>query len=238
MKTICAYSSICEEDEIWIDQYLAEVERLKLPFAMNFDRCSQRTKDRLQNHPCCAAKTYQDRKRQEFTEDSKQAIFNLVVAAGFDIGLAWDVDETYEKNAPEKLEQIKQLDFDIIKTNWWNLWETPAQIRFDGPFNNGHRDKFFHLTGEYHWKFLSPVVNGPTAHTRKGAIHTNRLRCINDFDFSCLHWGMMTRELREQHKQRWDRVYGRAVGKNPYGFWNYALDEKTYPPQLRENIYL
>lgn len=238
MKTICAYSSICEEDSIWIDQYLAEAERLNLPFAMNFDRCSQQTKDRLANHPNCIATVSQDRPEVEFTEDAKQAIFNRVVAAGFDIGMAWDVDETYEKDAPAKLEKIREMDFDVLKVRWWNLWNDPSQIRCDGPFSDGNRDKFFFLTGEYHWKFMTAIVNGPIAHTHRGSVHKNNLRWVKDYDFACLHWGMMTPEMRLQHKERWDRIYTRAVGKNPYGFWDYALDEVTYPPQIRENIYL
>lgn len=43
-KEICAFTSICQEDERWVDQYLAEVDRLKMDFCVHFDRCSSSLK--------------------------------------------------------------------------------------------------------------------------------------------------------------------------------------------------
>jgi hypothetical protein len=41
----------------------------------------------------------------------------------------------------------------------------------------------------------------------------------------------MTREMREMQKVRWDKIYSEATGdKNPYGFWDYLLDEEKYLP--------
>ena len=50
---------------------------------------------------------------------------------------------------------------------------------------------------------------------------------------TCLHWGMMTEELRVAHKRRWDDIYSK-VGGNPSGFWDLCLDP-TKIPRLEEH---
>ncbi len=228
---IGVYSSICEEDAVWIDQYLAEVERLGFPFAVNFDRCSEATKDRLRNHRLCTGWTVQDDPAVEFTEQHKQGAFDLLEMQKFDWALAWDVDETWEREAPAKFATLAEVGVDYYDCPWKNLWDDTAHIRVDGPFSLGHRVKLYRLKQGWRWHFDSPITNG--------AKHTDPHRepTLGELDLTCLHHGMMTHEMREQHKARWDRIYGTAVGRNPYGFWDHALDQ-TITPKIITHGYL
>lgn len=225
----CAFTSVCEEDAVWIPQYLEEVDRLGIDFAVHFDRCSGPTKASMESHPRCVGSTKQDDPSIEFDETHKQKVFDLVAGERYKWAMAWDVDETYARNAPGILRELVASDYQLIDIKWVNLWGDPKHIRVDGAFAAGHRVKFYNLsTGQF--LFNHPTVNG-------GKLVGGHCETTRRHDFVCLHWGMMTEEIRVQHKERWDRIYTKAVGANPYGFWNYALSP-DYPPTVVENPYL
>lgn len=238
IKDVCAVTSICEEDACWIDQYLAEVKRLDVSFVVNFDRCTALTKRKLGGHPNFAGSLSQDDPAIEFDETHKQGILDFAKQIGFAWALAWDIDETWAKNAPGHFDTAINAGADYVNCKWVNTWNSAGLIRTDGPFSSGHRDKLYSLRAG-RWIYTNRVVNGPKLHLpnrqRKIPMAGNELKYR---DLVCIHWGMMTRELREQHKARWDRIYSAAVGNNPYGFWQYALDEETYPPVTAENTYV
>lgn len=241
--SICAFTSVCQEDACWVSQYLREAERLEMPFAIHLDRIGDvGMARRLAGHPLCVGQTAQDNIAVEFDETHKQGAFDLVDTLGFMWAMAWDIDETYERGAPRKLAQIGDMvEADYVDIVWLNLWGDQHHVRTDGPFASGHRVKFYNLD-RARWRFTHPVTNGakrvddvtgevlPQRHPAKERAHRH--------DLVCLHWGMMTRELREQHKLRWDRIYTTAVGANPYGFWDYAIDEATHPPTVERHDYL
>lgn len=216
--TICAYTAVCEEDACWVHQYLDEAERLSMPFCVHLDRCSIHTRRLLTLHPLCRGETYGDGK--EFRETDKQGVFDLAVKSGVDWVMAWDVDETWE---PRFADKVKRLDLavDYVDCPWLNLWEDAGTVRIDGPFSEGHRVKFYNTASTERWKFKSAVVNGPSG--------PPSLR-LGTASVVCIHHGLMTHELRVQHKARWDRIYSAAVGSNPYGIWNYSLAYGEYPP--------
>jgi hypothetical protein len=219
--SICAFTSLCEEDVgQWLDQYLREVESLDMPFAMHLDRCSKDTAAMVERHPLCIGVTKQDERRVEFDESHKQAVFDVVVRAGFDWAMAWDVDETWERDAPDRLAEVNRIDAHYVAVRWVNLWGDEEHVRLDGPFNRAWRVKFYRTRIGVGWRFIGKITNGPKATHRE----EHRLK-LERVELTCLHWGMMTDELRRMHKARWDRIYTRAVGNNPYGFWNYALDD-------------
>lgn len=225
---VCAFTSVCEEDAFWLPQYLREAARLGVPFAIHFDRCGRAVKDLAVSHRLCVGATCQDDPAVEFDETAKQAVFDLTTRVGASWALAWDVDETFALDAPARLAEALALDADLIDVRWLNFWGDARHVRVDGPFGGGHRAKLYRLGGN-RWRFLQRTVNGAYLVDGTGR---PRLGCreARYHELVCLHHGMMTRGLREQHKARWDRIYGRAAGRNPYGFWNYALDEKNYPP--------
>lgn len=239
--SIGVYTSVCEEDACWIPQYLKEVERLNLHFGMHLDRCSTYTKNLIRSHPNCIGTTENilHPKAKEFNDTHKQGVFDLVVKAGFDWAMAWDIDETYARDTPQRLEEIQKLDYDYIDTKWVNLWGDEFHIRVDGPFSGGHRVKFYNLQSGFHWKFEGPITNGAKGFKKPGAPWGGRSVCLGGkfHQLVCMHWGMMTEELRLQHKARWDRIYTTAVGNNPYGFWDYSLDS-SITPVIVPNEYL
>lgn len=229
MKTICAFTAVCEEDAFWLPQYLREARRTGIPFVMHFDRCSEETKDLVKASQMCMGHTEQNRPEVEFDERHKQEPFDAVARLKFDWAMAWDVDETWMGNIRNVLVELVLLDVDWINFNWINLWENVSQHRADVW---GHRDKMFNLQAGRQWKYCSPIVNGPkllgsNGQPLNGGTHAQRR------DVVCFHHGMMTHELRVQHKARWDRIYGRTIyNGNPYGFWNMMLDYDGHPPKI------
>lgn len=235
-KEICAFTSICQEDEQWVDQYLAEVDRLKMDFCIHFDRCNSNLKSRLLTSCFCVGWTAQEDHDVEFTEQHKQGVFNDVVRLGYQWAMAWDIDETYDRDAPEKLKSLKNVQQDMAQTYWVNLWDDPRYVRVDGPFLMSKRIKFYRL-GEKKWKFDHPITNGAKAYHDGWPIPTTYAGPGEIGNLTCLHWGMLTKELREQHKERWDRIYGKAVGSNPYGFWQIAVDDSITPILVRHGYF-
>lgn len=229
---VAAFTAVCQADARWIPQYLAETERLDIPFVMLFDRCSDDLINSTMDHVNCIGSYTQSDPKFEFIEMLKQPLLDRICELGYDWAMAWDIDETYERDAPTKLELL-DLDeygyYDILDTPWKNLWDSPTQIRVDGSFSEGHRVKFYNLQKERRYHFDSPITNG--------AKLIGRDMDLAKFNLVCLHWGMMTHDLRVEHKERWDRIYSKAVGKNPYGFWKDALDP-TITPTLIPNEYL
>jgi hypothetical protein len=241
---VCAFTSLCEEDASWIDQYLAEIERLYIPFVINFDRCSQRTKERIGNHRLCIGTCNQDNPAMEFSEKSKQPVLNVIARIAQEWGptwaLAWDIDETWERDAPEKFaklfnQQAAVEGTDVLRTRWVNLWGDPMHIRVDPPFRGVLREKLYRMAPRLAWKFVSSVTNGPRGYDLNDGSYS---RQVSNTDIVCLHHGLMTHELRALHRDRWNRIYGRAIGKNPYQIWDCAFDPERCPPEIADNPYI
>lgn len=229
--SICAITSVCEEDAGWVDQYLAEVERLRIPFFVHFDRCTDELKQRMMSHPRSRLFSEQNNPAVEFTEKSKQVILALAEINRYDWALAWDIDETFEADALQKMQQLAETDADQITCTWINLWEDQHHVRVDGVFQPSLRVKLYRL-GKFPWVFDHPITNG--AKPADGHIpKTVRI------DLTCLHHGMMTRELRLMHKERWDRIYSTALrgDPNPYGFWREACDESILPVVVKHGYF-
>lgn len=206
---VCAFTAVCEEDAVWIPQYLREAGRLGVPFVVHLDRW--RGTRELLTHPLCVGMTKQE--GEEFTEQHKQAAFDIVAARKHDWAMAWDIDETFERRMHFDLP-----DADCVDIKWLNLWGDSRHIRVDEGFAEGHRVKFYNLRSGA-WKFDHPITNG--------AKLQSRVASVAKADIVCLHWGMATPTLRRQHKERWDRIYTKAVGANPYGFWRDAIETEA-----------
>lgn len=226
MPGVIAFSSVCEEDvRRWMPQYLKEAERLGIGFMMNFDRCSLESIEWISTHSLCRGFVIQPNPAIEFTEQHKQVVFDKVCQSGVDWAMAWDVDETWEKDAPFKLLNKLPLmidSVDCIDCPQVNLWDFPDMIRVDGTLGTGHRVKFYNLKRVPKWKFDHPITNGCKPEDGRFAV-TGRLHLVN------IHWGNMLPEDRAKKKERWDRIYSAAVGANPYGFWKYICDPSITP---------
>lgn len=222
-KKLAAYTAVCAEDEAWVPQYLAEVERLGVPFAVHLDRCRI---DALTSHPLCVGAT--SKESGEFSERDKQGVIELLAERDFEWGMAWDIDETWEPGFAAKLAALFDSDFEYVDCPWVNVWDD-GRVRTDGTFGAGHRVKFYRLNRR--WKFTHPIVNG-AKHIGGDEPREGKLPIV------CVHHGMRTREMRLAHKERWDRIYTHHVGNNPYGFWAHALDETITPSLCTLDEYL
>jgi len=238
MGDVAAFSCICEEDAWLLDQYLTEVERLDIPFGMHMDRCSAETKLRIENHPLCFGTTVQDDPKREYTEQDKQAIFDMLYKSGRRRrwALHWDVDEIWDKDAPDKLRAIINRSEDLLYVKWVNCWGDLEHIRVDTVFASSRRVKLYNISQGRRWLFDHPITYGCKMVGDEGLVkHGAGVHA--DLDLVCLHTGLMTRELREFHKARWDRILTTAVGNNPLGFWEYCVREADFPPTVIPNPY-
>lgn len=234
---IAAFIVICEDDAHHIPVLLAEIERLKMPFGIHFDRCSDETKAKVRTHPWIIAEHSHD-KNEEYTEQHKQFIFDKLCKLNrFKWLIHWDADEVWEKDAPAKLVEIAKRNEAHADTQWINCWGDMQHIRIDGPFNS-KRVKLYNVSHGKRWRFDHPMIYGCKLLDRSGVPFPKEMSSRFSTDLICIHHGLMTRELRERHKERWDRVYGKIAGKNPYGIWMMSCDEVNYPPTITENPYI
>lgn len=221
---VVAFTSVCGEDAHWVAQYLAEMERIGLRFAIHFDRFPQGNKLKIQEHPLCVGATHQNDLQKEFHQRHKQGVFDLACKHAPWV-MAHDIDETFEEDAVQNLVQLKELQRHIfaasVKVD--TLWNDTEHVRVDGPFCNARRIRCFR-SGAADWRFEKYCKPQPyRGGRRKGGY------AYLPIDLTVLHWGLMTREGRELHKRRWDRVYNHILGNNPYEIWNYACDERIKP---------
>ena len=225
--SVCAFTSVCGEDASWLPQYLAEVERLRVPFVMHFDRCVLR--DALA-HPLMVGVTTQTNQAKEFSECDKQQPLDLVAALGYEWALAWDVDETWSRDAREHLDRLGEFTADLLTCQWVNLWGDDEHVRTDGAFAASYRCKLYRMRPD-RWKFTHAIVNGAVDLTGR---HQNGME--QRTGLVCIHHGLKTPELRRLHRERWDRIYSSHVGKNPYKTWAWACDE-SIEPGIEPNVW-
>ncbi len=240
---IGVYTSVCEADARWVDQYLAEITRLDLPFAMYFDRCSNGAIDKVLRHPNCVGSHNQPIPDIDYQESHKQPVLDMIQYANkYRWAMSWDIDETFERDAPAKLQAIAKMEAELLTVRWANLWGDKDHVRTDGIFSKNEkvnpcytRDRFHRLGVGIRWYFIGPFVYAPYA-LKDGR---KSMTITQASGLTCLHWGYMSRELREEHKRRWDHNYGTACGRtNPYGTWEWICDEVTNPPVVERHDFL
>jgi hypothetical protein len=227
---ICFFTSATYLDDKHSARYLAECERLRIPFVIHFDRCPQWFKQKFRESVWYRGETSQDDPSVEFNEMHKQGSLDLICRR-FDWACAMDLDETWEPDFPGKVTKVLNPKYDLVDVRWVNLWGDTQHVRVDSPFDCCHRVKFMNLKSGHVWYYRSKVTNGCYSNRRDAV--TSGLQ-----NLLCLHWGFVTRQDRIEHKERWDRIYTKAVGKNPYGFWNLTCDESITPQVITLNEYL
>lgn len=224
--------SVFDGDEKHFDRFLGELHRLGRPFVVNFDHCSRATKKFFMESPLYLGGYEDDDPGVMYSEGLRDRSLRILLREGFRWMLQLDVDETLDKYALPKLEKAVTMDADVIGARWISLWEREDQQRTDGGIANAKREKLFNLKANPKILYNSAVINSP------------RLRCegrdpvVVMSDIFVLHWGMMSFEDADEHKRRWDTIYTKAVGGNPYGAWNYMCDRtvKVTVDQLPEEI--
>ena len=221
--------SVCDGDEKHFDRFEGEIDRLGFPFAVNFDHCSQRTTARFSQHPRFMGGYVNCDPESFFDESHRQRALDVLLYRGMDWMLQLDVDETLERDAIKKIRElaikgIKGQRADIYTFSVLDLWGDGSHYRVDGPFDVSKREKLFNLKSDPKIHYYHPTVHAPKI------CPEGREPIILKSDCRVLHWGIMNEEEAEFHCQRWDEIYTRKVGGNPYGLYRY-LREK-HPPKL------
>lgn len=215
---------VCDGDARHFDRFIGELTRLGYPFAVHFDHCSPETKARFKAHPLFVGGHEDDDPNSFFGEDSRQSALDILVRKGFDWALSFDVDETLEKAAPEKIREILTLEVDVVECPLLDLWGDAKHYRVDGPFRQSHREKFFRL-GIGRWNYTHPTIHAPKATPR----HKEYEVKVGVFPLYVMHWGIMNMDDVRFHTERWNKIYTQKVGNNPYGFYPYLNDPETKP---------
>jgi len=238
------YTSVCEEDLEYIPRYLQEMERLEVCFAMHFDKCESSTKELVESHPNCYDTTSNDDLNLLFSERHKQGVLDIAQDSGAQYITNLDIDETFEQDIHEKLDSyVFQSDQIAVRCFYKQLWGDPYHIRNDR-FGHTCRDKFLRVLKDCYWHMKFDFVNGPDLINKKDRrkVKWPRFDPVYPDGIVVLHWGAMLQEVREEHKERWDKIYGSytKTGKSPYGYHNMMVDSDCHPKpeEIISNPYL
>jgi hypothetical protein len=216
---------ICEEDAIrWLDQLLPNLEAIGLPVSWYADHCSPETLVRLRSMPFTLA--VHDEQVKPFSEQSKEIAFDAL--SGFDWAVQMDSDETWQTDAGELLRQaLASTSNLLVRCPMVTMWEHEGKMMVRTDLGSQrYRIRIYNLAYRWHW--ADPVTNGPYAIGYTGDAQPF------DIPVRVFHWGYSTPALRLMHKERWDRIYGSHIGRNPYGLWNQITDPNDKP--VLENL--
>lgn len=221
---------VCDEDRKHFQRLSAELERLGKPFVVHFDHCCKETKSYFVGHRLCFNFTADDDPKSFFDESFRQRPLDILIRFGFKFALQMDADETWEKRAPEKLERLMALGADVCVARCLDFWGDEKHYRVDGPFASSTREKLFKLPGN------TLKYPHPSAHAPNVVPHGKRREdaVVHRSDLHVLHWGIMSMEDAKFHKDRWDTIYTRKLGGNPYGGYEYYF---SHDPVLAEFDY-
>lgn len=117
---------------------------------------------------------------------------------------------------------LREDEADVVDCLVLDLWGDDKHYRVDGTFAGSHREKFFNL------KCGTLAYYHPTIHAPK-VKPTGREAIVVRFPMYVLHWGIMNMDDVKFHTDRWNRIYTKKVGANPYGFYPYLNDPNTVP---------
>jgi hypothetical protein len=199
----------------YLDQLLPEIERIGADVAWLANLCSDATIKRLHDFPRTVSVTVMN---VSFHNCLRNYPFEAL-EKDHDWVMQMDADETLEPNAQEKLAFAlgKQP---MLKMKMAHVWEADGK-RYLTTDMGDEKDRLYNTT--YKWRYLQKVVAGPTNFD----IEVNP----EQSNIWVIHWGYSTPEKRSFHKQRWDRLHGRSVGRNPYGLWS-AINDPSFAPEI------
>ena len=239
--------SVFDGDVKHFNRFTAELTRLDLPFAVNFDHCCQKTIDTFRKLPNYLHGYVNNNPESFFDESHRQHALDILLKDKFDWAVSLDVDETLELRAPTIIRQLAEARFtdlltpergnqlaDVIGFQVLDLWGDDRHYRTDGPFHKSHREKMFHI-GIGHWEYYHPTIHAPklTEVGGRAALYVRQYPC------RVLHWGIMDESDIKEHTERWDAIYTRKVGNNPYGFYPYINNVENVPVVVKvpEDVY-
>lgn len=219
-----------EDAHKWFGQLLPELKRFDLPIAWILDKCSDETKKIVKEFPLTVG--VKEIEEGTFREKWRQYAIEPLKAAGCKWVILWDADDTFTEEAPKIIKKtletatgsvgyVRRLN--IVTENGKDF------IRVDGPFdqnNNGTQvNRMIIYNMGYTLRWMDDVTHGPYCFAEDNQVIDDRFQV----EAHSIHWGLRDKELRLEHKRRWDENYTNAIGRNPYGLWNHVLDETITP---------
>lgn len=206
---------ICEQDAHYLPALLPELERMNVDVAWLANNCSDETVKILNDFTRTVGV---HRHEGIFNNCLRNYPLDILKKAGYDWCIQWDADEMWEKDAPQKLQTILR-DQILIQVRMAHVWEKDGNwLTTDWA---SERDRIYNL--KYQWLYLQRVVAGATL--------IDAELITTPEDIWMIHWGYSSKEKREHHKKRWDRIHGNSTGKNPYGMWD-TITQEGYEPKL------
>jgi hypothetical protein len=202
-RSICAFTPMSNEYIDWLDQYLAGLKRLDMPFVMHFDRCSDATISKVCQNPACLGHTRQDDFNRDFMEGDRQGIMDIVRTLGFNWALMLDIDEVLERDAAPKLAALEASNADSAEMLYLDLGPDVhhySEDRGSGQSGWKSRTKAFRV-GDGRFTFRNPQYIYPLwPEGRDGGV-------VFQSDLVILHTGHLTPELRKWHRDRATRLF-------------------------------
>lgn len=206
---------ICQEDfDLWVDQFLANVERLGLEVAWYADGLlsssalwlgAQRSTVGVVTGPPML----------ELGERVREATMEVARRSGAEWWVRLDSDERLEPNDWD--EAVKLMEGVTTPTAfdcpWYNFWNTSSTL----VMADQHMSPRFNTRRTLHCMKWGTRWHFP--YHRVASAYSSAPVEIKPCDLRVLHYGFSTPELRAKHKERWDKIYD----PNPYGMWDSVL---------------
>ena len=207
--------------DLWLDQLLAEMERLDWDVAWHLDRLNAETRERIHNWRGTIGYTIGS-DSGGFRENHREGALQIAQNSGAEWFINHDADETFEPNAPALIAALL-AERKLYMLRWYNVWEVRdgvPMIRVDGSFI---RTRYrLHPIGPWRYAYNDPNTATPAA-------LRDDYPPLVQTGVRILHWGFSTPEQRQWHYDFW---HGRVLhGGKPAGFW--AMVMEPTEPRLR-----
>lgn len=222
---IGAYVMFCEEDTKWLDGFFKNAEMVGVDIAWQLDNCSEETVKKIKEFKHTV---WIKEETEPFLECFRRNPFNALKELGYDWAFHWDIDERWD------ISSDLQKDFDDADKKgavsvffpMFTAWDD--KLRVDTIFKpHTHQSQTLrqraYKTSE-NWVWRGKIVVSPYL-IQDGENYLAYKRHYGNSPM--VHYGCVSKEIREHHKERWDKNYTRAVGNQPYDFWKYINDEEV-----------
>jgi hypothetical protein len=226
---------VCDKDMHWFDQFDREAQRIGYPVAYVGDRMSGENVDRIKNAKSTLSFYLNE---DQFSERTKQHGMKSLQREKFDWGIQMDIDETFELAAKETLEKSLEQNSDhhiarcsmvtaYLKDGEW-MQRVDAQFGVGGIESS--RERVYNLS--HVWVYADPVtcgaklvIKGKPAETYK-PFHSG---------ITTVHWGYHSKDLCKEHKEKWEDVFLKTFGRNPYSTYDFLTNEAVVPELIPLN---
>ncbi len=217
---IVATIPICERDaQLFLPRLLQNLNDLGVGASWYCDNLFQESLREIRESDRTVGMFVENNHRIRYSENHRLYPSDIAKESGAEWALRIDADETVMlrdwKVVPELISQGRKQ----WRGPWYNVWEDISPhpiIRVDSPLEPDRCSRIMLLPLQgVRWTFRHPIASAYSD------VDVPEDRC----DIRVIHWGFSTKELRQDHRERWDRLYR----PNPYQLWNEVCDESKSP---------